>query len=89
MRGHGPARQPAPSRRCYCRGTSTSLPRLKWRNRCLLARRQVLEACLAARQFINHGHVKVNGVRVNIGSFRCKAGDVIECFTLEEVKRTL
>jgi len=30
----------------------------------------------AARQFINHGHVNVNGRRTNIGSFRCKAGDV-------------
>ena len=32
----------------------------------------------AARQFVNHGHVMVNGKRVNIGSYRCKAGDVIE-----------
>ncbi|WP_028034672.1 30S ribosomal protein S4 [Chelativorans sp. J32] len=32
----------------------------------------------AARQFINHGHVKVNGRRVNIPSYRCKPGDVIE-----------
>jgi small subunit ribosomal protein S4 len=32
----------------------------------------------AARQFVNHGHVKVNGRRVTIPSFRCKAGDVIE-----------
>jgi ribosomal protein S4 len=32
----------------------------------------------AARQFVNHGHVKVNGKRVNIGSYRCKPGDVIE-----------
>ncbi|CAD7023379.1 30S ribosomal protein S4 [Pseudorhizobium endolithicum] len=32
----------------------------------------------AARQFVNHGHVTVNGVRVNIGSYRCKPGDVIE-----------
>ncbi|WEX11642.1 30S ribosomal protein S4 [Chelativorans sp. AA-79] len=32
----------------------------------------------AARQFVNHGHVKVNGRRVNIPSFRCKPGDVIE-----------
>ena len=32
----------------------------------------------AARQFVNHGHVTVNGIRVNIGSYRCKAGDVIE-----------
>ena len=32
----------------------------------------------AARQFVNHGHVNVNGVRTNIGSYRCKPGDVIE-----------
>jgi small subunit ribosomal protein S4 len=32
----------------------------------------------AARQFVNHGHVNVNGRRVNIPSYRCKPGDVIE-----------
>src|SRR5918997_1847448 len=32
----------------------------------------------AARQFVNHGHVKVNGRRVNIPSFLVKPGDVIE-----------
>ncbi|HEX2552351.1 MAG TPA: 30S ribosomal protein S4, partial [Microvirga sp.] len=32
----------------------------------------------AARQFVNHGHVRVNGRRVNIPSFLVKAGDVIE-----------
>ena len=32
----------------------------------------------ASRQFVNHGHVKVNGRRVNIPSYRCKVGDVIE-----------
>ena len=32
----------------------------------------------AARQFVNHGHVKVNGRRVNIASFQVKPGDVIE-----------
>ncbi|MEM6848423.1 MAG: 30S ribosomal protein S4, partial [Pseudomonadota bacterium] len=32
----------------------------------------------AARQFVTHGHVKVNGRRVNIPSYRCKPGDVIE-----------
>jgi small subunit ribosomal protein S4 len=32
----------------------------------------------AARQFVNHGHVNVNGRRVNIASYRCKPGDVIE-----------
>src|SRR5258708_26435068 len=32
----------------------------------------------AARQFVNHGHVLVNGKRVNIASYRSKAGDVIK-----------
>ena len=32
----------------------------------------------AARQFVNHGHVLVNGKRVNIPSFRVKPGDVVQ-----------
>ena len=32
----------------------------------------------AARQFVNHGHVTVNGKKVNIASYRVKAGDVVE-----------
>jgi len=32
----------------------------------------------AARQFINHGHVRVNGRRVNIASYQLKDGDIIE-----------
>lgn len=32
----------------------------------------------AARQFINHGHIRVNGRRVNIPSFQVKPGDVVE-----------
>ena len=32
----------------------------------------------AARQFVNHGHVLVNGKRVNIPSYRVKIDDVIE-----------
>ncbi|MCX7824972.1 MAG: 30S ribosomal protein S4 [Verrucomicrobiae bacterium] len=32
----------------------------------------------AARQLVSHGHVKVNGHRVNVPSFNVKAGDVIE-----------
>jgi small subunit ribosomal protein S4 len=32
----------------------------------------------AARQFINHGHVKVNGRKVNISSYKLKVGDLIE-----------
>lgn len=31
-----------------------------------------------ARQLVRHGHVQVNGRRVNIPSFRVRAGDVIE-----------
>ena len=32
----------------------------------------------AARQFVNHGHVKVNGRKVNIASYQLKVGDLIE-----------
>lgn len=32
----------------------------------------------AARQLVNHGHFQVNGRRVNIPSYRVKAGDLIE-----------
>jgi small subunit ribosomal protein S4 len=32
----------------------------------------------AARQFVNHGHVRVNGRRVNIPSYQVKDGDSIE-----------
>ena len=32
----------------------------------------------AARQFVNHGHVKVNGRRVNISSYQVKDNDTIE-----------
>jgi small subunit ribosomal protein S4 len=31
-----------------------------------------------ARQLVRHGHVQVNGRKVNIPSFQCKVGDVIE-----------
>ena len=31
----------------------------------------------AARQLINHGHITVNGRRVDIASYRIKAGDVV------------
>lgn len=31
-----------------------------------------------ARQFVGHGHVNVNGKRVNIPSYRVRPGDVIE-----------
>lgn len=31
----------------------------------------------AARQIVNHGHITVNGKKVNIPSYTCKPGDVI------------
>ncbi|MEZ5811632.1 MAG: 30S ribosomal protein S4 [Rhizobiaceae bacterium] len=41
-------------------------------------RAKFVPTIFAARQFVNHGHVSVNGRRTNIPSFRCKPGDVIE-----------
>jgi small subunit ribosomal protein S4 len=41
-------------------------------------RAKFVPTIFAARQFVNHGHIKVNGKRVNISSYRCKPGDVIE-----------
>lgn len=35
----------------------------------------------AARQLVNHGHITVNGKKVDIPSYRCKPGDII---TLKE-----
>lgn len=41
-------------------------------------RAKFVPTVFAARQFINHGHVRVNGVKTNIGSMRLKEGDVVE-----------
>jgi len=41
-------------------------------------RAKFVPTVFAARQFVNHGHVLVNGQSVNIGSYRVKEGDVIE-----------
>lgn len=41
-------------------------------------RMKFVPTVFAARQFVNHGHVKVNGKKVNIGSYMVKEGDVIE-----------
>ena len=40
-------------------------------------RAKFVPTIFAARQFVNHGHVTVNGQRVNIPSYRVKDGDVI------------
>ena len=41
-------------------------------------RAKLVPTIFAARQFINHGHIKVNGRRVTIPSFRLKVHDEIE-----------
>jgi small subunit ribosomal protein S4 len=41
-------------------------------------RMKFVPTMFAARQVINHGHVKVNGRRVNIASFQVRTGDVVE-----------
>ncbi len=40
-------------------------------------RAKFVPTIFAARQFVNHGHVTVNGKRVNIPSYQVKEGDVI------------
>ncbi|TNE57711.1 MAG: 30S ribosomal protein S4, partial [Alphaproteobacteria bacterium] len=41
-------------------------------------RAKFVPTVFAARQFINHGHVKVNGKKANIASIRLNVGDVVE-----------
>lgn len=41
-------------------------------------RMKFVPTVFSARQFVNHGHVKVNGRRVNIPSFLVRDGDLIE-----------
>ncbi len=44
----------------------------------VIYRAKFVATVFAARQFVNHGHVRVNGRRVNIPSFLVKVGDEIE-----------
>ncbi len=41
-------------------------------------RAKFVPTIFSARQFVNHGHVMVNGKRVNIPSYRVKEGDEIQ-----------
>lgn len=41
-------------------------------------RSKLVPTIFAARQFVSHGHVTVNGKRVNIPSYQIKEGDVVE-----------
>ena len=44
----------------------------------LVYRAKFVSTVFAARQFVNHNHVLVNGKKVNIPSYMVKVGDVIE-----------
>ncbi|WP_334176589.1 30S ribosomal protein S4 [Pseudoxanthobacter sp.] len=52
----------------------------------LVYRAKFVPTPFAARQFVSHGHIKVNGRRVNIPSFRVRPGDVVE---VKEASRQL
>src|SRR5207253_9639589 len=43
----------------------------------MIYRAKFVPTIFAARQFINHGHIKVNGRRVNIASYRLKVGEEV------------
>jgi small subunit ribosomal protein S4 len=43
----------------------------------IVYRAKFVPTVFAARQFVNHGHVQVNGKRVNIASYRVKVGDIV------------
>jgi small subunit ribosomal protein S4 len=44
----------------------------------IIYRAKFVPTVFAARQFVNHGHIKVNGRRVTIPSYRVKVGDTVE-----------
>ena len=50
---------------------------LEQRLETVVYRAKFVPTVFAARQFVNHGHVTVNGSRVNIASYRVKEGDVV------------
>lgn len=52
----------------------------------LVYKAKFVPTIFASRQFVNHGHILVNGKRVNIPSYMVKAGDVIE---VREKSKTL
>ena len=52
----------------------------------IVYRAKFVPTVFAARQFVSHGHVTVNGRKVDICSYRCRIGDVVE---VKEVSRQL
>ena len=62
----------------------------------IVYRAKFVPTVFAARQFVSHGHVTVNGRKVNVASYRCRIGDVVEvkekarqlALVLEAIKST-
>ena len=52
----------------------------------VIYRMKFVPTVFAARQFVNHGHVRVNGKKVNIASYRVSPEDTIE---VKEASREL
>jgi small subunit ribosomal protein S4 len=44
----------------------------------VIYRAKFVPTVFAARQFISHGHIRVNGKRVTVASYRVKVGDEVE-----------
>jgi small subunit ribosomal protein S4 len=44
----------------------------------IVYRMKFVPTVFAARQFVNHGHILINGRRVNIPSYKCRPGDQVE-----------
>ena len=44
----------------------------------VIYRAKFVPTVFAARQFISHGHIKVNGKRVTVASYRVKVGEQVE-----------
>ena len=49
-------------------------------------RMKFVPTVFSSRQFINHGHIRVNGIKVNIPSYLIKEGDVV---TVREKSRQM
>ena len=44
----------------------------------VIYRAKFVPTVFAARQFISHGHIRVNGKRVTVASYRVKVGEEVE-----------
>ncbi len=63
-----------------CKGDTSEIlvGELERRLDAVVYRMKFVPTVFASRQFINHGHIRVNGKRVNIPSYKVKEGDVVE-----------